>query len=147
MIALKCVSKTFNSEIKRIIISKQKLEEKLEMQKDQTRLEFLKEHLICINKECQKSSGICRSSVLMKAMGPTTYFYPEETIDPKNYDDNPHGPNYEAYYREQACLRAPKINRFIPYCFECMLEHVEYGCKDQNPYSVPFGRNEPEYML
>ena len=82
-------------------------------------------------------------------MGPTIYFYPGETTDLSKYNDNPSGTSEhpEVYYNELACKKAQKVKRFIPYCFKYMLEYVEYGCKDNDPYSVPFGRSDPEYFV
>lgn len=127
MIHLKQVSKNFNEEIKKIHIQIIKLEELLLLHNKRSN------RLICVNEFCRGTPDI---KILYYSMGITTFYYPKQ---------EKHA--YNVIAREKECLKSPYIKRFIPYCFECIQKHVEYGKINDDPWTVPFGKNEPEYFI
>jgi len=130
LLALKITSTNFNKEIKKTFIVKIILEKALKTPYTLSEVKKIKHNLICTNADCRIYPIF--KNTLSYCMGITNFYYPD---------------NEDEYIDEITCLKAPIITRFIPYCFDCMLEYVEYGCKPNNPYSVPFGKNSPEFFL
>jgi len=109
------VSKIFNQEIKKIHIQIVKLEESFLLHNKRIH------RLICVNQNCRGTPNI---KISYYSMGMTTFYYPKE----KKH-------SYNVIARVKECLKSPYIKRFIPYCFECMQERVEYGIINNDPWT------------
>ena len=131
IIALKCVSKTFNIEIKKIKIQIIKLKEEFKRQRNPRIY-----RLICVNNNCH---NVPNKLLYHYCMEMITFYYSKEIMNKNNQNS--------VSYREDMCLKESNIKRFIPYCFDCMQEYIEYGKYKDDPWSVPFGKDKPEYFI
>ena len=98
---------------------------------------------ICINVDCdiwrQMRCG-CSPAHLhtgTPAMGLTTFYYPEDLLEPHDYEGDPYGPNYEFPHRVRICRGSPSVTRHIPYCEHCMVEYVNFGSREDE-LEVPY---------
>ena len=141
--ALKRTSKDFSVTIRNIHIKIAKLNELLRAT-----------HWLdsCANRDCYYD--ICRltnSRAPPPALGWTTFYYLGDEIEPMN---DPFGDNWVPHatsHRKKACLKAPRLKRFVPYCLHCMHRYFEYGVDKTKGlgslYTIPFGIDNPVHYL
>ena len=99
---------------------------------------------ICINVDCdiwqQMRCGCrygCTKCTKTTAMGLTTFYYPEDLLEPHDYEGDPYGPNYEFPHRVRICRESPSVRRYIPYCQDCMIQYVNFGSREDE-LEVPY---------
>lgn len=70
-------------------------------------------------------------------LGTTTFYYPEELMEPHDYEGDPYGPNFEYPHRLRACRDSKCVKRYIPYCQRCTIDFVNFGMRDDD-LEIPF---------
>jgi hypothetical protein len=88
--------------------------------------------LSCINDNCLLFEE--------RTMETTTFYYPKELIEPHDHQGDPYGINFEFKHRENICnicKDGSSIERYIPYCEECMMNLVNFGTRDDG-LDVPY---------
>jgi len=91
----------------------------------------------CINAECEFLWSAPTQLYTPNAIGLTTFYYPEDLLEPHDYDGDPYGPNYEFPIRARICRESPSVIRHIPYCEQCMIEYVNFGSREDE-LEVPY---------
>ena len=99
----------------------------------------------CCNSSCCNNNNNNNNNNDNKALGVVYFYYPKdltplEPEPPDPYTINVNSFNY--FNRIEECKNAKYIKRFMPYCYDCMNEYVDFQERDdfqEIPYGTVYG--------